>query len=157
MLGVYATLSLRYLVRRRSRTLLVVLSIALGVATLVGTQTLNANLVKAAEEAVNPFAGSLQASGGGRPAVAARQALLLTLLPHGVLFFEASRAGALLAHLPYACPLVGVIPQELDGRKRVHLDFEDASGLGQPVPDAGGGDPGKDELHDDQNRQDQHQ
>ncbi len=56
-MDVHLTLSLRYLSRHRMRTLLVMLSISLGVATLVATQTLNATLVKAAEEAVSPFSG----------------------------------------------------------------------------------------------------
>src|SRR5207245_2780061 len=54
----YRTLSLRYLGRRRSRTFLIILSIAPGVATLVATQSLNAILVKAAEEAAAPLASA---------------------------------------------------------------------------------------------------
>ena len=57
-LDVHRTLSLRYLGRHRLRTLLVMLSIALGVATLVGTRTLSHTLVKAAEEAFSPFSSA---------------------------------------------------------------------------------------------------
>ena len=45
-LALHRTLSLRYLRRRWPRTLLIVLSIALGVATLVATRLLNTNLMK---------------------------------------------------------------------------------------------------------------
>ena len=57
-MDVNLTLSLRYLGRHRTRTLLVMLSIALGVATLVATRVLNHTLVRAAEEAVSPFSGA---------------------------------------------------------------------------------------------------
>jgi putative ABC transport system permease protein len=48
-------LSFGYLRQHRTRTLLVVLSIALGVATLVATRALNACLGQAARQAVNPL------------------------------------------------------------------------------------------------------
>ncbi len=50
-------LSSRYLTRRRLRTLLVVASIALGVATLVATRALNDSLIKSAQGATTPWAG----------------------------------------------------------------------------------------------------
>lgn len=57
MFSVFRTLSLRYLSRRWFRALLIVASIALGVATLVATQALNRTMSKAALTAANPLAG----------------------------------------------------------------------------------------------------
>ncbi len=57
MLSLHRTLSLRYLRRRLGRSVLVVLSIALGVATLVGTRALSQNMSQAARTAANPLAG----------------------------------------------------------------------------------------------------
>jgi putative ABC transport system permease protein len=57
MLALYRTLSLRYLGRRRLRTLLVVVSIALGVATLVATRTLNDTMGRAVLASTNPLSG----------------------------------------------------------------------------------------------------
>jgi putative ABC transport system permease protein len=54
----FLLLSSRYLRRRRLRTLLVVASIALGVATLVATRALNASLARAAQGAVTPFSAA---------------------------------------------------------------------------------------------------
>ena len=51
------TLSFGYLRQRWMRTCLVVASIALGVATLVATRALNANLNKAGRDAANPLSG----------------------------------------------------------------------------------------------------
>jgi putative ABC transport system permease protein len=59
MLSLHRTLSPRYLWRRRSRALLVVLSIALGVAALVATRSLSQSMTKAAREALNPLAGAI--------------------------------------------------------------------------------------------------
>src|SRR6516162_4872646 len=55
MLGLQRTLSLGYLRRRWTRTVLIVLSIALGVAALVGTRALATNLNKGAEISMNPL------------------------------------------------------------------------------------------------------
>jgi putative ABC transport system permease protein len=57
MLSLYRTLSIRYLSRRWFRALLIVLSIALGVATLVATRTLNDTMARAVVAASNPLAG----------------------------------------------------------------------------------------------------
>src|SRR2546423_10302905 len=57
MLSVYRTLSVRYLSRRWFRAVLIVCSIALGVATLVATLALNATMTKAGLATVNPLAG----------------------------------------------------------------------------------------------------
>ena len=57
MLAVYRTLSTRYLSRRWFRALLIVISISLGVATLVATQALTETMLTAGAEAVNPMAG----------------------------------------------------------------------------------------------------
>src|SRR5436309_16062973 len=57
MLSLYRTLSLRYLSRRWFRALLIVASIALGVATLVATRALNDTMSRAALNAANPMAG----------------------------------------------------------------------------------------------------
>jgi putative ABC transport system permease protein len=59
MLSLSRTLSPRYLRRRWSRALLVVLSIALGVATLVATRSLNQSMTKAARDALTPLAGAV--------------------------------------------------------------------------------------------------
>jgi putative ABC transport system permease protein len=59
MLSLYRTLSLRYLSRRWFRALLVVLSITLGVATLVATQALSETMSKATLAAGNPMAGTI--------------------------------------------------------------------------------------------------
>ncbi|GIW79475.1 MAG: permease [Gemmatales bacterium] len=55
--SLYFTLSQRYLQQRWSRALLVVVSIALGVATLVATRALNASMTTAAEVSARPMAG----------------------------------------------------------------------------------------------------
>lgn len=62
----YFALSLRYLRQRRARALLIIVSIALGVGTLVATRTLSRTLIKAGQQAVNPLAGiaDLQISNG---------------------------------------------------------------------------------------------
>src|SRR5262245_10517403 len=57
MLSVYRTLSVRYLSRRWFRAVLIVCSIALGVATLVATRALNETMTKAGLATVNPLAG----------------------------------------------------------------------------------------------------
>ena len=57
MFSVFRTLSLRYLSRRWFRALLIVASIALGVATLIATQALNTTMSQAALTAANPLAG----------------------------------------------------------------------------------------------------
>jgi putative ABC transport system permease protein len=69
MLELYRTLSLRYLTRRWFRALLIVASIALGVATLVATQSLNDTMFKAGIISVNPLAGfaDLLVSNGDLP------------------------------------------------------------------------------------------
>lgn len=69
MLSLYRTLSLRYLSRRWFRAMLIVASIALGVATLVATRALNETMSKAALNASNPMAGiaDLVVSNGEQP------------------------------------------------------------------------------------------
>lgn len=57
MLALYRTLSVRYLRQRWSRAILVVASIALGVATLVATRVLNQSMSVASLEAASPLAG----------------------------------------------------------------------------------------------------
>lgn len=57
MLSVYRTLSVRYLSRRWFRAVLIVASIALGVATLVATRSLNETMTQAGLAVVNPIAG----------------------------------------------------------------------------------------------------
>ena len=56
MLSLQRTLSLGYLAQHPTRMVLVVVSIALGVATLVATRSLDDSLHQAAKGAVNPFA-----------------------------------------------------------------------------------------------------
>jgi putative ABC transport system permease protein len=58
MFSLHRTLSLRYLRQRWSRAVLIIVSIALGVATLVATRLLNQSLTEAAHSAVNPLAGT---------------------------------------------------------------------------------------------------
>jgi putative ABC transport system permease protein len=69
MLSVYRTLSTRYLRERWTRALLIVASIALGVATLVATFSLNDTMNKAVRTTANPLAGDadLTVSNGDRP------------------------------------------------------------------------------------------
>jgi putative ABC transport system permease protein len=55
MFSLQRTLTVRYLGQRWTRTLLIILSIALGVATLVATRALADHLTNAADSAVNPF------------------------------------------------------------------------------------------------------
>ena len=57
MLSVYRTLSVRYLGRRWVRALLIVASIALGVATLVATRALNETMRPAGLATINPMPG----------------------------------------------------------------------------------------------------
>jgi hypothetical protein len=57
MLSLHRTLSLGYLRQHPTRAVLVVLSIALGIAILVATQALNRGLADAAHDSVNPLAG----------------------------------------------------------------------------------------------------
>jgi putative ABC transport system permease protein len=57
MQSLYRTLSVRYLSRRWFRALLIVASIALGVATLVATRTLNETMSNAVVASNNPLAG----------------------------------------------------------------------------------------------------
>jgi putative ABC transport system permease protein len=57
MLALYRTLSLRYLRQRWTRAILIVASIALGVATLVATGTLSDTMNKAVRASANPLAG----------------------------------------------------------------------------------------------------
>src|ERR687886_2699628 len=57
MLSLHRTLSLGSLRQHPTRAALVVLSIALGIATLVATQALNRGLADAAHDSVNPLAG----------------------------------------------------------------------------------------------------
>jgi putative ABC transport system permease protein len=59
MLALYRTLSLRYLSRRWFRAVLIVASIALGVATLVATRALNETMSKALAVSNNPLAGTV--------------------------------------------------------------------------------------------------
>jgi putative ABC transport system permease protein len=58
MISLYSTLSLRYLRRRWFRALLIVASIALGVATLVATRALNETMTRAGLATLNPLAGT---------------------------------------------------------------------------------------------------
>lgn len=69
MWPLYRTLSVRYLSRRWFRALLIVASIALGVAALVATRALNDTMTKAALDAGNPMAGvaDLVVSNGDTP------------------------------------------------------------------------------------------
>src|SRR5262245_9457092 len=57
MFSLYRTLSLRYLEQRWPRAVLVVASIALGVATLVATRALNQSMTEAVRGATAPLAG----------------------------------------------------------------------------------------------------
>src|SRR5258707_12853159 len=58
MYSLYRSLSIRYHRRRASRAALVIISIALGVATLVSTQSLNRCMDAAARSAAAPAAGA---------------------------------------------------------------------------------------------------
>jgi putative ABC transport system permease protein len=69
MWSVYRTLSTRYLRERWTRALLIIASIALGVATLVATFSLNETMNKAVRTTANPLAGGadLTVTNGDRP------------------------------------------------------------------------------------------
>src|SRR5262249_10815224 len=73
-LSVYRTLSVRYLRQRWTRASLIVASIALGVATLVATASLNETMNKAVRVAANPLAGGadLMVSKGGETLIDVR-------------------------------------------------------------------------------------
>src|SRR4051794_10495278 len=58
MFAVYGTLSFRYLRQRWVRALLIVASIAAGVAMLVATVGLNQTMARAASASANPLAGA---------------------------------------------------------------------------------------------------
>src|SRR5262245_60419365 len=58
MYSLYRTLSLRYLLQRWSRAVLVIATVTLGVATLVATRALNDSMVAAARGAGAPLAES---------------------------------------------------------------------------------------------------
>jgi putative ABC transport system permease protein len=65
MLGLYRLLSLRYLYQRWDRSALIVLSIALGVATFVSTRMLNQSIEDAAGQTTTPLGvGNLFISNG---------------------------------------------------------------------------------------------
>src|SRR5947207_12780216 len=55
MLSLYRTVSFRYFMLRRSRALLVIISILLGVALLVATRVLIQSMLSASNENLNPF------------------------------------------------------------------------------------------------------
>jgi putative ABC transport system permease protein len=57
MLSLYRTLSLRYLRQRWTRAILIVASIALGVATLVATRSINTTMARAVRTSASPLAG----------------------------------------------------------------------------------------------------
>jgi putative ABC transport system permease protein len=82
MLSVYQTLSLRYLGRRWVRAVLIVASIALGVATLVATRALNDTMNRAGLAKANPMPGvaDLVISNGELP-VAVNLAATLAEVP----------------------------------------------------------------------------
>jgi putative ABC transport system permease protein len=78
MYSLYRTLSVRYHRRRASRAALVIISIALGVATLVSTQSLNRCMEAAARAAAAPAAGAADLTvGNGEAGV--RRALAVDL------------------------------------------------------------------------------
>src|SRR5262245_47887002 len=58
MLSLYRTLSLRYLKRRRARAVLIVFSIAVGVAAWVATSALIHSLTREISQAATPMAGA---------------------------------------------------------------------------------------------------
>lgn len=59
MRSLYRTLSVRYLSRRRGRAILILASIALGVAALVATRVLSDTMARATIASANPMAGRL--------------------------------------------------------------------------------------------------
>ena len=83
MLSLYRTLSTRYLRQRWTRALLIVASIALGVATLVATFSLNETMNKAIRVTANPLAGGadLTVSKGGETLIDCSLADLLYRVP----------------------------------------------------------------------------
>src|SRR5262245_35895178 len=73
MFSLYRTLSLRHLRRRAGRAALVVVSIALGVATLVATRVLNRSMAAAARAATSPLAGAADLVAANAEAGVARE------------------------------------------------------------------------------------
>ena len=77
MISLLRTISFGYIAQHRTRSLLVVLSIALGVATLVATQAISRGLKGSLQDAVNPLAGIADLivikGGAGLPASLARE------------------------------------------------------------------------------------
>jgi putative ABC transport system permease protein len=59
MISLFRTLSLRYFRRRLTRALIIVFTIALGVATLVATRTLNDTMDRAVRAVTSPLAGNV--------------------------------------------------------------------------------------------------
>ncbi|MGL4550256.1 MAG: ABC transporter permease, partial [Gemmataceae bacterium] len=77
MISLLRTLSAGYVAQHRARTALVILSIALGVATLVATQAISRGLKSGVQDAVNPLAGLADLivikGGAGLPGALARE------------------------------------------------------------------------------------
>lgn len=73
MFSLYRTLSVRYHRRRWSRAALVILSIALGVGTLVSTRALNRSMEAAARQATAPAAGAADLTVGNNDAGVRRE------------------------------------------------------------------------------------
>ena len=108
MLSVYRTLSVRYLRQRWTRASLIVASIALGVATLVATASLNETMNKAVHVAANPLAAPPCPEAARRHCRAGRraaenstpQAHLRVTLPRGAGSYRPSRGRPAKARAP---------------------------------------------------------
>ncbi|HLJ93827.1 MAG TPA: FtsX-like permease family protein [Gemmataceae bacterium] len=157
MLSLYRTLSLRYLRRRWSRAILIVVSIALGVAILVATQMLKQTMVQAGQAAINPLAGTydLQISNSDfgvpralvqelararipgvrhlRPIVLGR-AVLPGLSSRSALLLGVSFTGDKMADNPWGLEVRVTNPLAfLPGRKAVFVGQGLAESLGQDI------------------------
>src|SRR2546421_333104 len=122
MLSVSRTLSLRYLAQRWPRVLLIVLSIALGVATLLATRSLDQTMVKAAGNVANPLAGI-----GPRPVVAGKELYeVLQQLPNKGKLLHLRTAGK---PAPVTCvgPVDGRGVKSVLGGYVLFMDLRDAN------------------------------
>jgi putative ABC transport system permease protein len=126
MLDLTRTLTIRYLGQRRMRSLLVVASIALGVAALVATRTLNETLGQVARGVGTPFAGR------GDLVVVNGQAGLPASLAQEL---KAANIPGLRRAWPFAFGRVAVPELEGRGATLLGIPFDPSHAAGADVPE----------------------
>ena len=115
MLTLLRTLSIGYFSQHRTRSVLVVLSIALGVATLVATQALNRSLKVGVENGVNPLASLAdQASEAGRQAIGQASEYIENVAPQAKqvasnLYDQSARSGQYVRQYAEQEPLTAML------------------------------------------------